>query len=53
MTLNPKTIDVNELCAKALAVMEKHSITSLAVVNEQNIPIGLLHIHDLLRAGVV
>ena len=53
MTKNPKTIGVNELCAKALAIMEKHSITSLAVVDETNVPIGLLHIHDLLKAGVV
>ncbi len=53
MTLNPKTIGINELCAKALSVMEKYSITSLAVVDETNTPIGLLHIHDLLRAGVV
>ena len=53
MTKNPKTIGINELCAKALAIMEKHSITSLAVVDENNVPIGLLHIHDLLKAGVV
>ncbi len=52
MTKNPKTIGVNDLCAKALAIMEKHSITSLAVVDENNVPIGLLHIHDLLKAGV-
>lgn len=52
MTQNPKTISENELCAKALAIMEKYSITSLAVVDENNVPIGLLHIHDLLRAGV-
>ena len=53
MTKNPKTIGINELCAKALAVMEKYSITSLAVVDESGSHIGLLHIHDLLRAGVV
>ncbi len=53
MTLSPKTIGIDELCAKALSVMEKYSITSLAVVDDNNIPIGLLHIHDLLRAGVV
>ena len=53
MTKNPKTIGINEFCAKALAIMEKHSITSLAVVDENNVPIGLLHIHDLLKAGVV
>ena len=53
MTSNPKSIGIDELCAKALSVMEKYSITSLAVVDKENNPIGLLHIHDLLRAGVV
>ena len=52
MTKNPKTIGTDELCANALAIMEKYSITSLAVVDDNNVPIGLLHIHDLLRAGV-
>ena len=52
MTKNPKTIGPDELSAKALAIMEKYSITSLAVVDDNNVPIGLLHIHDLLRAGV-
>lgn len=53
MTVNPKTIPHDALCAKALSIMEKYSITSLAVVDENNVPIGLLHIHDLLKAGVV
>lgn len=53
MTKTPKTISIDALCAKALAIMEKYSITSLAVVDENNRPIGLLHIHDLLKAGVV
>lgn len=53
MTPNPKTISTDDLCAKALAQMEKFSITSLAVVDSDGKPIGLLHIHDLLKAGVV
>lgn len=53
MTKIPKTISKDELCAKALGIMEKYSITSLAVVDEKSHPIGLLHIHDLLKAGVV
>ncbi len=52
MTKSPKTITKDELCARALAIMEKHSITSLAVVDENNKVIGIIHIHDLLRAGV-
>ena len=52
MTKNPKTISAEDMAAKALALMEKHSITSLAVCDENNCPIGLIHIHDLLKAGV-
>lgn len=52
MTRNPKTIAAGDMAAKALAYMEKYSITSLAVCDENNIPIGIIHIHDLLRAGV-
>jgi arabinose-5-phosphate isomerase len=52
MTQNPKTISKSDLCAKALAIMEKYSITSLAVVDENKIPVGIIHIHDLLKAGV-
>ena len=52
MTQNPKTILINDLAAKALHIMEKHSITSLTVCDELNSPVGLVHIHDLLKAGV-
>ena len=52
MTLNPKTITPDSMATKALAFMEKYSITSLAVCNQQNEPIGIIHIHDLLKAGV-
>ena len=52
MTPNPKVILENDLAAKALHIMEKHSITSLAVCNEFNRPVGIVHIHDLLKAGV-
>lgn len=52
MTVNPKTISQNDLAAKALAIMEKHSITSIAVCDQSARPIGLVHIHDLLKAGV-
>lgn len=52
MTKNPKTIMQTELAAKALAVMEKYSITSIAVSDKDLRPIGLIHVHDLLKAGV-
>lgn len=52
MTANPKTILPEELAAKALNLMEKYSITALAVTDETRKPVGILHIHDLLKAGV-
>lgn len=52
MTVNPKTILPHELAAKALHLMEKYSITALAITDENKKPVGVLHIHDLLKAGV-
>lgn len=52
MTKNPKTLSEESLAAKALGIMEKFSITSLPVINLKGEPIGLIHIHDLLKAGV-
>lgn len=52
MTANPKRITEDAYAASALNLMEKYSITALAVVNDSNIPVGVIHVHDLLRAGV-
>ena len=52
MTQNPKTISGEDMATKALAFMEKYSITSLAVCDDNNVPVGIIHIHDLLKAGV-
>jgi len=51
MTKSPKTIRPNALAAEAVAIMNEKSITSLFVVEDKR-PVGLIHIHDLLRAGV-
>jgi len=51
MTADPRTIRAEALAAEALAVMNAHAITSLFVV-EGGRPIGILHIHDCLRAGI-
>ena len=51
MTANPVTIEPDQLAAEALKRMEERRITVLFVV-EQERPVGLVHIHDLLRAGV-
>ncbi len=53
MTKNPITIDENMLAVEATAIMNKKSITSLFVINLQKKVIGILHLHDCLRAGIV
>ncbi|MEW6410271.1 MAG: KpsF/GutQ family sugar-phosphate isomerase [Nitrospirota bacterium] len=53
MTKNPKIIQKDALAAKAVAVMEQYSITSLIIVDEEEKPEGIIHLHDLLKAGVV
>ncbi|MFO1243050.1 MAG: KpsF/GutQ family sugar-phosphate isomerase [Rickettsiales bacterium] len=52
MTRNPKTIHAEALAVEAVNVMNEKSITSLFVI-EAGRPVGLIHIHDCLRAGVV
>lgn len=52
MTKSPKTLKPKDLAAKALGLMEKYSITTLPVLGENGVPAGLIHIHDLLKAGV-
>jgi arabinose-5-phosphate isomerase len=54
MTHSPRTIGAEALAVEALHAMNAHErpITALFVVNQSSIPIGILHIHDLLRAGL-
>jgi arabinose-5-phosphate isomerase len=53
MTRNPRTIERHELAVDALRLMEDTpKITLLAVVDSKRHPIGALHIHDLIRAGI-
>ena len=51
MTRNPKTISPNAMTAEALKIMHDKKITNLFVV-ENNKPVGVIHIHDLLNNGV-
>jgi len=56
MTKKPQTITKEQLAATALSMMEKHQptpITVLPVVDEAGYPIGIVHLTDLLRQGVV
>ncbi len=52
MTKNPKTIRKGLLAATALEEMESFNITQLVVVDEQHRPVGMLHLHDLVKAGL-
>ena len=53
MTKHPKTISPDALAVEALNIMEQHTITSLFVLNAAGQASGMIHMHDLLRAGVV
>ena len=55
MTLNPKRIERHALAVKALNIMETFSITSLFVTEngDRERPIGVVHLHDILKAGIV
>jgi arabinose-5-phosphate isomerase len=51
MTKTPKTVRPDQLASEALQVLNASKITALIVV-EQGQPVGIVHFHDLLRAGV-
>lgn len=53
MTHEPKVIKSGMLAAEALHLMKQNKITALIVTNESNHPIGVVHLHDILRAGVL
>lgn len=53
MSIAPKTISEEELAYNAFQKMEKNSITQLVVVGEGDLYKGMVHIHDILREGVV
>src|SRR6267154_3911429 len=52
MTKNPKTISRDLLASEALEILNSSKITAL-IVTEANKPVGIVHMHDILRAGVV
>ena len=53
MTRNPRSIGPDALAETALAEMQSRRITSLFVVSDEGRPLGLIHIHDFLRTGMV
>ncbi len=52
MTKNPKSIKSEMLVVEALEIMERYNITVLPVVDDKK-PIGLVHLHDILKSGVI
>ena len=53
MTSKPKIVKKDVLAAEAVSIMEKYSITCLIVTTLEAKPEGVIHLHDLLKAGVV
>jgi len=54
MTREPKTIPAETLAAEAVVIMERYPITSLFVLeNGSQRPLGIIHLHDLIKSGVV
>ena len=52
MSINPKTIDKDALAVEAFNLMERHNITQLIVVEKKKY-LGMIHIHDILKEGIV
>lgn len=50
---NPKTINENQLAVKAFDIMRQHDITHMIVTDKNNIYKGILHIHDLIKEGII
>jgi len=53
MTSTPKLITPDELAAAAIFMMETHGIMAMPAVDEERRLVGLVHLHDLLRSGVI
>lgn len=52
MSVSPKVAAPESLAVEALAILEQHNILQIIVVDDDNKPIGMLHLHDLLEAGI-
>lgn len=52
MTHSPKVVNAEALAAKALQLMETNKITSLVVADHDGHVVGVLHMHDILKAGI-
>ena len=53
MSKSPKVINENELAVKALEMMRSNNITSLLVIDDNNQYVGVVHLHDIIREGII
>ncbi|MFL5541625.1 MAG: CBS domain-containing protein, partial [Longimicrobiaceae bacterium] len=53
MTRDPRTAEPDQLAAAAAGVMERHGVMALPVVDDARRVVGMVHLHDLMRAGAV
>jgi arabinose-5-phosphate isomerase len=53
MTNTPRTAEPDQLAAAAVGVMERHGVMALPVVDGEGLLVGMVHLHDLMRAGAV
>ncbi|MBR0044340.1 MAG: KpsF/GutQ family sugar-phosphate isomerase [Synergistaceae bacterium] len=52
MTRTPKVISPENLAAEAMRIMERSEISVLIAVDDKNVPVGMLHLHEILKAGI-
>ncbi|MBL7094202.1 KpsF/GutQ family sugar-phosphate isomerase [candidate division KSB1 bacterium] len=53
MSSNPKTVPLGIMAVDALKIMTDFSIMQVIIVDEKNIPRGIIHLHDILEAGIL
>jgi arabinose-5-phosphate isomerase len=52
MTRAPKTVHLGTLAVQVLEIMEEHDIMQMVIVDAEHRPVGMIHLHDLLKAGI-
>lgn len=53
MTRTPRIVDGDDLATRAIGLMETYAITSLVIVDAEGRPVGIIHLHDILRSKIV
>jgi len=52
MTKNPKTLQPSTLAISAIEEMETYNITQMVIINDEKKPVGIIHLHDLVKTGL-